>query len=72
MEVATELGVEPVRAAFRLSKEQIVKLFHCGEYASNAYRIFIQRCCDFDPGDHALIMYAEYQNGAAQATMTYS
>jgi hypothetical protein len=72
MAVATEFGVEPDRAAFRLSKDQIVQLFHCGAYASNAYRIFIQRCCDFDPGDHALTMYAEYQNGAAQATMTYS
>jgi hypothetical protein len=68
MEMATELGVEPDRAAFRLSKDQIVTLFHCGEYASNAYRIFIQRCCDFDPGDHALTMYAEYQNAVHNRT----
>jgi hypothetical protein len=72
MKTSAELGLEPDRAAFRLSKDNILKLFHCGEYANSAYRIFIQRCCDFDPGDHALTMYAEYQNGAAQSNRVLS
>jgi hypothetical protein len=43
------------------SKEDIMNLYYCGEYAYSAYQLFIQRNWDIDPHDHALKTYAEYQ-----------
>jgi hypothetical protein len=51
--------------AFHLTKMQVVALFHCGEYAYAAYRLFIKKEFNFDPGDHALRTYAEYHRGLA-------
>jgi hypothetical protein len=46
-----------------LSKGEIMNLFHCGEYASDAYRIFVQRDWDTSPTDHALQAYVEWKRG---------
>lgn len=45
------------------SMEDVMNLYYCGEYASAAYKIFIQGDCSEDPCDHALKAYAAYHRG---------
>lgn len=52
-------------AAFQLSQQEIMSLYNCGEYAFGAYRLFILQDVDFDPEDHALRSYAEYQRSVS-------
>jgi adenine-specific DNA glycosylase len=47
-----------------MTREDIMSLHHCGEYAYDAYRIFIQRNVSTLCADHALQDYVEYQRGA--------
>jgi endonuclease III len=45
----------------RLTREDILRIFNCGEYAGDAFKIFIQKCNDFVPTDAVLKVYVEYQ-----------
>lgn len=45
------------------TRDDILSLFYCGEYACDAYQLFIQRNWNIDPLDHALKAYAEFQRG---------
>lgn len=47
--------------AFNLSREDILGLYYCGEYAYAAYRLFILRDSRADHPDRALTWYVEYQ-----------
>jgi hypothetical protein len=47
--------------AFGLTEAEILRLSHCGPYAYDAYRIFIQRDTGVVPGDLALRTYVEYK-----------
>ena len=48
---------------FTLTRKEVKKLFFCGDYAADAYSMFI--LSDFSAGvksnDHALVAYSEYQ-----------
>ncbi len=50
-------------AAFRFTRNEILGLFNCGQYAYDAYRIFVQHDLDFAPSDSALQAYIEYHHG---------
>lgn len=47
--------------AYNLSEKDILSLYHCGDYAFAAYKLFIRRDTRTDHEDHALHSYAEYQ-----------
>jgi endonuclease III len=51
-------------SAATMTREDILSLHHCGDYAYDAYRIFIQRNVSTLCADHALQDYVEYQRGA--------
>lgn len=53
-----------------MTREDVLSLFHCGEYAYDAYHIFIQRNISSLAADHALQDYIEYQRGALDSTTT--
>jgi hypothetical protein len=56
-------------AAFSLTRNDILNLFHCGEYAYCAYQLFIRRDnSGVEPADYALRAYVEYQKGLALAS----
>lgn len=48
---------------FRLAKEEILGLYNCGNYAADAYEIFIRGVFPPLPADHALRSYVEFQRG---------
>lgn len=51
------------RPAFHLTRTEIMSLYHCGEYAADAYQIFIRRnLTNFYPHDHALRAYVEWKS----------
>lgn len=50
------------RVSFQFTREEILNLYHCGDYAADAYQIFIQRDWkDFHPRDYALRAYVEWK-----------
>lgn len=51
--------------AFGLTQAEVLGLSHCGPYAYDAYRIFIQRDTSVVPGDLALRTYVEYKLSTA-------
>lgn len=56
------------RVMFELTRSDIMNLYHCGEYAADAYQIFIQRDWQIiQPRDHALLAYVEWKRSSAQA-----
>jgi hypothetical protein len=55
-------------AAYNLTRDDVMNLYYCGEYAYGAYKLFIQRDYSIDPADHALKAYAEYQRGLQSAS----
>jgi hypothetical protein len=67
LEASTGLGLDPERAAFALTREQVMGMYNCGMYAYGAYRLFIQRCFDFELEDHALTAFAEYQRAQRES-----
>jgi endonuclease III len=49
---------------FQLTRRELLKLYHCGDYAADAYQIFIQRDWEtIHPKDHALRAYVEWKRG---------
>jgi len=62
---ATHLGLTFEEASSELSRDEVLSLYQCGEYAYAAYRLFIQKVLDEeqDPVDHALNAYVDYQRG---------
>jgi hypothetical protein len=59
-------------AACNLTRDDVMNLYYCGDYAYAAYKLFIQRDYSIDPTDHALKAYAEYQRGFRSASKTRS
>jgi endonuclease III len=60
LKIEREKGTE--RPEFHLTRSEIMGLFHCGEYAADAYQIFIQRdWTNLYPKDHALRAYVEWK-----------
>lgn len=47
-----------------LTRGQVLSLYYCGDYACDAYQIFIQGNINVLATDHALQDYIEYQRGA--------
>ena len=47
----------------KLTETDIKGMYHCGDYAYDAYRIFIQRDLTVEPSDRALKAYIEYKWG---------
>lgn len=48
---------------FQFTREEILNLYHCGDYCADAYQIFVQRDWEnLHPTDHALRAYVEWQN----------
>ena len=47
---------------FSFSEEDVKGLHHCGDYAYDAYCIFIQRNIAVVPNDHALVSYVDYKS----------
>ena len=54
----------------RWSREDVLSLYHCGDYAYDAYRIFMQKNIATLATDHALQDYVEYQRGALASVDT--
>jgi len=53
-------------ASFHFTRAEIQNLYHCGEYAADAYQIFVQKdwkTMNRPPRDHALLAYVEWQKG---------
>ena len=49
-------------ATFQWTRGDITSLFHCGDYAADAYEIFIKRnWTNIHPRDHALLAYVEWK-----------
>ena len=47
---------------FKFSRNEILGLYHCGDYAADAYQIFIQKDWKhLHPKDHALRAYVEWK-----------
>jgi hypothetical protein len=57
-------------AAYNLTRDDVMNLYYCGDYAYAAYKLFIQRVYSIDPTDHALKAYAQYQRGFQSASKT--
>jgi hypothetical protein len=55
------------KAAFSLTKEEVKKLYNCGDYAYDAYRIFILGDVNAVTTDHALQIYVDYHRGLEKA-----
>jgi hypothetical protein len=55
-------------AAYNLTRDDVMDLYYCGDYAYAAYKLFIQRDYSIEPADHALKAYAEYQRGFQSAS----
>ena len=53
--------VSSSREMTSLTKADVMGLYHCGTYAYDAYRIFVQRDLSIDPDDIALKTYVEYK-----------
>jgi endonuclease III len=51
-------------AEFNLSRNEILGLYYCGEYAAQGYRIFIQKRLVQMTCDHALQAYVDYKRGS--------
>jgi hypothetical protein len=50
------------KVTFQWTRSEILNLFHCGDYAADAYQIFIQRDWQtIQPRDHALLAYVEWK-----------
>jgi len=53
---------------FQLTRKEVQKLFNCGDYAADAYQIFIQK--DFRSAvlsnDHMLVAYAEWKRSLSR------
>lgn len=49
---------------FDLSRNEILGLYYCGEYAAQVYRIFIQKRLVQMTCDHALQAYVDYKRGS--------
>lgn len=45
------------------TRDDVLGLFYCGDYAFAAYQLFIQQNWNIDPLDHALQAYVEFQRG---------
>jgi endonuclease III len=67
LDASKDLGLDPDHAARSLTRDQVLSMYQCGQYAYSAYRLFIQGCVDFDPEDHALTFYAEYQRAQRES-----
>lgn len=52
-----------VLGEYRLTKEEILKLFGCGQYALDAYQIFTRGKCECDSGDKVLRLFVTYKSG---------
>lgn len=50
-----------------LTKEDFLGLYNCGEYVSDAYRIFVQGDLYAVTTDHALQIYVDYHRGLDKA-----
>jgi hypothetical protein len=47
---------------FHLTRQEILRLFHCGAYCADAYQIFVRRdWATLSPSDHALKAFVEWQ-----------
>jgi hypothetical protein len=47
---------------FQLTRQEILRLFHCGAYCADAYQIFIRRdWATLSLSDHALKAFVEWQ-----------
>jgi endonuclease III len=47
---------------FQFTREEILNLYHCGDYCADAYQIFVQQNWDnLHPLDHALRAYVEWK-----------
>jgi hypothetical protein len=68
-----ELGsdIDP-EAAYNLTRDDVMNLYYCGDYAYAAYKLFIQRDYSIDPTDHALKAYAQYQRGFQSASRSHT
>jgi hypothetical protein len=55
-------------AAYNLTRDDVMNLYYCGDYAYAAYKLFIQRDFSIDPTDHALKAYAAYRRGFQSAS----
>lgn len=53
--------------AFSLAREDVLGLYYCGDYAYDAYRIFVQGSLDAITTDHALQIYVDYHRGLDKA-----
>lgn len=56
-----------LHVAFQLTKEDVLGLYNCGNYAYDAYRIFIQGDLYAVTTDHALQIYVNYYRGLEKA-----
>jgi hypothetical protein len=59
-------------AAYNLTRDNVMNLYYCGDYAYAAYKLFIQRDYSIDPTDHALKAYAQYQRGFQSASKSHT
>jgi len=59
-------------AAFSLTREDVLGLYNCGDYAYDAYRIFVQNVLDAVTTDHALQIYVDYHRGIDSAATNTS
>lgn len=68
--VADDINDENI-ASRRFSRDDILSLYNCGDYAAAAYKLFIQK--DYwseEPCDHALRAYASYQRSLSVVQRT--
>lgn len=59
-------------ASFHLSEDEIKRFYNCGQYVSDAYRIFIQRDWTTNSTDHALEGYVEWKRALGSLKGTSS
>lgn len=53
----------------QFTRQEILNLYHCGEYCADAYEIFVQRKWkNIYPKDHALRAYVEWQQSRRRQT----
>lgn len=48
---------------FMLTRDEVLNLYNCGQYAYDAYQIFVQRRKHTVTSDHALQYYVDYYRG---------
>ena len=64
------MGTSNRSVEFRFTREDILNLYHCGDYCADAYQIFVQRKWEnIYPKDHALIAYVEWKTSQACSSL---